>query len=269
MNAVRRSALLVALILSMAAPTAVQADMGSDLPNEGGIGAVAALSTLIYGPAKLCYATLGCLIGGSAWGLSGGDQEVLEAVVTPGRARRLRRDAPAHPHGAQLEFYGRDPQYREVQQASAAPPAHRLRTRRSVVRLRSGPVSTVRRSRGAGSSGAPRLLAVARPGCFAPAMASDASPHILLAFAAGLLSVLSPCVLPLMPAYLSLVSGLSVDELREGESDAVLRRRVMRACLGFVAGFSLVFVAARDRRGRRWPGACARGGSSSSASRSG
>ena len=73
-------------------------------------------------------------------------------------------------------------------------------------------------------------------------MAPDASPHILLAFAAGLLSVLSPCVLPLLPAYLSLVSGLSLDEIREGEADAALRARVMRACLGFIAGFTLVFV---------------------------
>ncbi len=73
-------------------------------------------------------------------------------------------------------------------------------------------------------------------------MASEASPDIFLAFAAGLLSVLSPCVLPLMPAYLSLISGLSVDEMREGDTDTALRRRVMRACLGFVTGFSLVFV---------------------------
>jgi cytochrome c-type biogenesis protein len=73
-------------------------------------------------------------------------------------------------------------------------------------------------------------------------MASETSPDIFVAFAAGLLSVLSPCVLPLLPAYLSLVSGLSLDELREGDTDAALRARVMRACLGFVAGFSLVFV---------------------------
>ena len=63
-----------------------------------------------------------------------------------------------------------------------------------------------------------------------------------LAFAAGLLSVLSPCVLPLMPAYLSLISGITVEEMQEGHRDTVLRRRVMRACAGFVAGFSLVFV---------------------------
>ena len=63
-----------------------------------------------------------------------------------------------------------------------------------------------------------------------------------LAFAAGLLSVLSPCVLPLMPAYLSLISGITVEEMQEGHRDAVLRRRVMLACTGFVAGFSAVFV---------------------------
>jgi cytochrome c-type biogenesis protein len=65
-----------------------------------------------------------------------------------------------------------------------------------------------------------------------------------LAFAAGLLSVLSPCVMPLMPAYLSLVSGISVEDMMErGGYDAALRRQVMRACLGFVLGFSVVFIA--------------------------
>lgn len=64
------------------------------------------------------------------------------------------------------------------------------------------------------------------------------------AFAAGLLSVLSPCVMPLMPAYLSLISGVSVSELQdlEAHEDTDLRRRVMKGSLGFVAGFSAVFV---------------------------
>jgi hypothetical protein len=123
MNAVRRSVLLSALILATAAaPTVARADMGTEVPNEGGIGAVAALSTLIYGPVKLTYATLGLLVGGAAWGLSGGDQQVLEAVVTPA----LRGDYVVTPEHIRMErgieFYGRDPQYREVQQASAAPP---------------------------------------------------------------------------------------------------------------------------------------------------
>lgn len=62
------------------------------------------------------------------------------------------------------------------------------------------------------------------------------------AFGAGLLSVLSPCVLPLMPAYLSLISGLSVEEMRDEESAPKLRGRVLRASLGFILGFSAVFV---------------------------
>jgi cytochrome c-type biogenesis protein len=62
-------------------------------------------------------------------------------------------------------------------------------------------------------------------------------------FAAGLLSVFSPCVMPLMPAYLSLISGVSVEEMQEGcEHEPLKRRRVLLACLGFVAGFSTVFV---------------------------
>ena len=123
MNAVRRSVLLSALILAMAAaPTTARAEMGTEVPSEGGIGAVAALSTLIYGPVKLTYATLGLLVGGAAWGLSGGDQQVLEAVVTPA----LRGDYVVTPEHIRMErgieFYGRDPQYQEVQQAAAAPP---------------------------------------------------------------------------------------------------------------------------------------------------
>jgi len=63
-----------------------------------------------------------------------------------------------------------------------------------------------------------------------------------LAFAAGLLSVFSPCVMPLMPAYLSLLSGISVEEMQDHDADRPIRRHVMRACVGFVLGFSTVFV---------------------------
>jgi len=68
------------------------------------------------------------------------------------------------------------------------------------------------------------------------------SHAVYLAFAAGVLSVLSPCVLPLMPAYLAVVSGISVEEMQEGASDSARRRRVMLACLAFVGGFSAIFV---------------------------
>ncbi len=63
-----------------------------------------------------------------------------------------------------------------------------------------------------------------------------------IAFAAGILSVFSPCVMPLMPAYLSLVSGMSIDEMEAGTHDPELRRRVLRACVGFICGFSTVFI---------------------------
>jgi len=68
---------------------------------------------------------------------------------------------------------------------------------------------------------------------------------LLGAFVAGLLSFLSPCVLPLVPAYLSFISGVSVDALRGGESlDAgKIRRTAMIQSLWFVLGFSLVFIA--------------------------
>src|SRR5215211_1675530 len=57
---------------------------------------------------------------------------------------------------------------------------------------------------------------------------------IPLAFVAGLLSFVTPCVLPLVPGYLSAVSGVQV---------GVGGRRVVAASLPFIAGFTLVFVA--------------------------
>ena len=60
---------------------------------------------------------------------------------------------------------------------------------------------------------------------------------IFTAFAAGVVSFLSPCVLPLVPGYLSAVTGLSPTELEEGDS-----RRVLGAALLFVASFSAVFI---------------------------
>ncbi len=60
------------------------------------------------------------------------------------------------------------------------------------------------------------------------------------AFVAGLVSFLSPCVLPLVPGYVSLISGVGVEELKAHET-AVLRR-VMLNSVAFVLGFSIVFV---------------------------
>jgi cytochrome c-type biogenesis protein len=66
------------------------------------------------------------------------------------------------------------------------------------------------------------------------------APSILLAFAAGLVSFISPCVLPLVPGYLATVSGLTPDELR-GSHGAQLRAVVVRAGL-FISSFTAIFV---------------------------
>ena len=65
-------------------------------------------------------------------------------------------------------------------------------------------------------------------------------PLPIAAFFAGLISFLSPCVLPLVPGYVSLISGAGVDELKSSEGR--LMRRVMMNSVGFILGFSVVFI---------------------------
>src|SRR5437763_10351927 len=66
-------------------------------------------------------------------------------------------------------------------------------------------------------------------------------PLPIAAFVAGLLSFLSPCVLPLVPGYISLISGTGVEELQAGERH--LMRKVLFHSVMFVLGFSIVFIA--------------------------
>jgi cytochrome c-type biogenesis protein len=66
-------------------------------------------------------------------------------------------------------------------------------------------------------------------------------PLTLAAFVAGLISFLSPCVLPLVPGYVSLISGASVDELRGASSKRT--STVMLNSIMFIAGFTIVFVS--------------------------
>ena len=67
---------------------------------------------------------------------------------------------------------------------------------------------------------------------------------LLTAFAAGFLSFVSPCVLPLIPGYLSFVSGLTLEEMRGGAAgNSGARRQVLLASTAFVLGFSTVFIA--------------------------
>jgi cytochrome c-type biogenesis protein len=67
-----------------------------------------------------------------------------------------------------------------------------------------------------------------------------------LAFGAGIASFLSPCVLPLVPSYLTFVTGMSLDELATtdaGNTGNAARRRTMMHATLFVLGFTLVFVS--------------------------
>jgi len=60
------------------------------------------------------------------------------------------------------------------------------------------------------------------------------------AFLAGLVSFLSPCVLPLVPGYISMLSGIGMEQLRKGE---VPTSGLFTSALAFVAGFSVVFIS--------------------------
>jgi cytochrome c-type biogenesis protein len=66
-------------------------------------------------------------------------------------------------------------------------------------------------------------------------------PLPIAAFLAGLVSFLSPCVLPLVPGYVSLISGAGVEQLKTQESQ--LLRKVMLNSVAFILGFSVVFIA--------------------------
>ncbi|MFZ3579782.1 cytochrome c biogenesis CcdA family protein [Virgibacillus sp. DJP39] len=65
---------------------------------------------------------------------------------------------------------------------------------------------------------------------------------MLLALGAGALSFLSPCVLPIFPAYLSYITGISVKELR-GNQDVKIRRKLLSHSVFFLLGVSLVFLS--------------------------
>jgi len=65
--------------------------------------------------------------------------------------------------------------------------------------------------------------------------------NIPLAFSAGILSFLSPCVLPLIPAYIALITGLTTKEL-EIEKDRYFSKMVLQSIL-FILGFSVVFIS--------------------------
>jgi cytochrome c-type biogenesis protein len=65
-------------------------------------------------------------------------------------------------------------------------------------------------------------------------------PSFGAAFIAGLVSFLSPCVLPLVPGYVSLISGVGIEQLEQQDSSLFLK--IMLNSVAFIVGFSIVFV---------------------------
>src|SRR5437016_1178761 len=63
---------------------------------------------------------------------------------------------------------------------------------------------------------------------------------LFAAFIAGLISFLSPCVLPLVPGYISMLSGIGMEQLRQGQPP---RSGLFSSSLSFVIGFSVVFIS--------------------------
>ena len=74
-------------------------------------------------------------------------------------------------------------------------------------------------------------------------MDSISQVSLFAAFSAGLLSFISPCVLPLVPSYLSYITGLSVENLAKVEERERFKSAIMLNALLFIAGFSAVFIA--------------------------
>lgn len=65
---------------------------------------------------------------------------------------------------------------------------------------------------------------------------------LFAAFFAGIISFVSPCVLPLIPGYLSFISGVSVEEMKDKDEKARVLKRVSLNSIFFILGFSVVFI---------------------------
>jgi len=65
---------------------------------------------------------------------------------------------------------------------------------------------------------------------------------LFVSFGAGALSFVSPCILPLIPAYISYISGVSIKELTSKDKAPAFKRRIVISSLFFIAGFSVIFI---------------------------
>ena len=108
-NSMRVTVMVGVLVLVLQASPVRAESSGSN----AGWGSAAAISTLIYGPVKMAYSVMGVVFGGFAWALSGGDADVMTAVVSPA-VRGEYVITPSHLRGEiPIEFIGRRRDYHE------------------------------------------------------------------------------------------------------------------------------------------------------------
>jgi hypothetical protein len=118
-----RWAATIAFLSIALSPVAALADDNNagSMAKGIGVGTAAALSSLIYGPIKILYATGGVIVGGLGWAFSGGDAEVAKTVITPAVYGDYVISPSVLTGDDSLEFYGRAPG-QESLDVSAAPP---------------------------------------------------------------------------------------------------------------------------------------------------
>jgi cytochrome c-type biogenesis protein len=73
-------------------------------------------------------------------------------------------------------------------------------------------------------------------------MQAGSNLSLFIAFTAGLFTFISPCVLPLIPSYLSFITGISLEQFNSAEDSRKLRRVTVFHSLMFILGFSIIFI---------------------------
>ncbi len=112
-----------ALIALAAAATFAFTPISAKAENAGaeyGIGAVCALSNLVYGPVKLIYATAGAIVSGLAWALSAGDMDVARPIWDASMRGDYVIDPDHLRNRKPLEFIGRSPAHRRALETPTA-----------------------------------------------------------------------------------------------------------------------------------------------------
>ena len=160
--------------------------------------------------------------------------ELPERLIQLPHLRRRRRARPVPRLGLHRDRGG--PQRAALRRVRHRPDLHRHRRRAHRARRHRPPPD-------AGCSASAHHRVGPYDWVLVSALAANVNSnlYLLTAFGGGVISFLSPCVLPMVPGYLSLVTGLSVGEIQEGNNPHYLKRIAINTGM-FVLGFTVVFV---------------------------